>query len=80
MTKDDYVQVMNATQFLVPMKQFREIQKMAVPLPSPVDDFDASIVELRKKEREMEEKMASTLARNTIIGAVDAHRKKKNNK
>lgn len=77
MTKEDYHQVMNAQQFLVPMKTFRSIQSLAVPIAIttiPEDsNIDTSIMELRKKEREQEEKMASVLATHTIQEAVKIH-------
>ena len=77
MTKEDYHQVMNAQQFLVPMKTFRSIQSLAVPIAIttiPEDsNIDTSIMELRKKEREQEEKMANVLATHTIQEAVKIH-------
>ena len=82
MTKEDYHQVMNASQFLVPMKTFRSIQSLAVPIvinTIPEDShIDTTIIELRKQEREQEEKMASILATRTIQEAVKIHLKGKN--
>jgi hypothetical protein len=80
MTKEDHLQLLQAHRYLVPLKQFREIQQLAPPIkedPIPDSQLDTSIAELRRKQREQEEKMGETLINHTLQDAVKAKIKSK---
>lgn len=81
MTKEDHIQVMNANKFLVPMKAFRELQSMAVPValdtslvPQCNTHFNIEEYKLRLEQQENDKKMQETLINNAIRGAIDARK------
>ena len=80
MTKEDHIQLMNASKFLVSLSNVRKIQELAPPIKieAPVDStVDTSILEIRLMERHQEEQMTTTLVNHTLQDAVKARRKLK---
>lgn len=78
MTKEDHIQLMNASKFLVPLSNVRKIQELAPPIKIdavPDSVVDTAALEIRLMERHQEELMTSALINHTIQDAVKARRK-----